>query len=304
MSALREVAPGIFRIESVLGPRPFSQYLLRGERSLLVDTGVQATPAEVILPALAGHVPDFVVISHADVDHHGGNEAIRAAFPQALICAHAADVPWIESRELILRERYGWYDEHGIGYPPETFAWLRDALGADIPVDVRFTGDEELRLGPELVVRVLHLGGHTPGHIGLWEPRSRTAIVQDAVMAGGLLDTEGRVVHPPPIPDVSAYVASVRLLQSLRPRLLLTAHYHPIEGDAVDAFLAESLAFVERARAVVAADRDLPLRDLLARADAELGPFSSMPNELASTLRSLLEETATNTGGGTAWSSG
>ena len=48
-----EVAPGIHRIESVLGPRPFSQYLLRGERTLLVDTGVKETPGEVILPWLA-----------------------------------------------------------------------------------------------------------------------------------------------------------------------------------------------------------------------------------------------------------
>ena len=29
----QEVAPGIFRIESILGPRPFAQYLLRDERS-------------------------------------------------------------------------------------------------------------------------------------------------------------------------------------------------------------------------------------------------------------------------------
>ena len=39
-----EVAPGITRIESILGPRPFSQYLLHDERSMLVDTGVKETP--------------------------------------------------------------------------------------------------------------------------------------------------------------------------------------------------------------------------------------------------------------------
>ncbi len=50
---MTEVAPGIHRIESVLGPRPFSQYLLRGERTLLVDTGIVSTPAEVILPFFA-----------------------------------------------------------------------------------------------------------------------------------------------------------------------------------------------------------------------------------------------------------
>jgi glyoxylase-like metal-dependent hydrolase (beta-lactamase superfamily II) len=95
------VAPGIHRIESILGPRPFSQYLLDGgERTLLVDTGTKETPGEVILPflAAAGVDPaslDLVLLSHADVDHFGGNAAIRQAAPRALLCAHAADVPWM-----------------------------------------------------------------------------------------------------------------------------------------------------------------------------------------------------------------
>jgi glyoxylase-like metal-dependent hydrolase (beta-lactamase superfamily II) len=285
-----EVAPGITRIESVLGPRPFSQYLVREERSLLVDTGVKETPSEVILPALDGLLPDFVLISHADVDHFGGNEALRAAAPQAIFCAHEADVPWIESSELILRERYGWYDEYGIGYPQETLAWLRGALGRDVAVDLWLRGGETFRLGPRLAVEILPLPGHSPGHVGVWEPTSRTAIVMDAVMANGLLDTEGNVVHPPPIVDVAGYLQSVRLLQRLEPQRLLTAHYDVIEGADVDRFLADSLAFVDRARRTVAAGGDLPLRDLLERANDELGPFTSMPNELAATLRAIVHE--------------
>jgi glyoxylase-like metal-dependent hydrolase (beta-lactamase superfamily II) len=294
-----EVAPGIWRIESILGPRPFSQYLLRGEKALLVDTGVVATPAEVILPALEslGLPPfelDFVVVSHADVDHFGGNEAIREAAPDALLCAHAADTPWIEDRERILRERYGWYAAHGIGYPPDVAAWLRDAMGADVPVDVQLQGGEVFRLGAGLWARVLHLPGHSPGHLGIWEPSSRTAIVTDAVMARGLLDTEGNVIHPPPYFDPAAYAGSVRLLQSLDPARLLTAHYDVVEGDAVDEFLADTLSFVERARLTVAeelaAAGELTLAELLGRADAKLGPFTSMPNELAGPLRAHLRE--------------
>lgn len=292
---MSEVAPGIYRIESVLGPRPFSQYLLGDERWLLVDTGVATTPAEVILPffrdsELDPSALDLVLISHADVDHFGGNEAMRAAAPRATFCAHAADAPWIQDRELILRERYGWYEDYGIGYPPETSAWLRDALGADVALDLELVGGERLRLGPRLTVEVLHLPGHSPGHLGLWEPASRTAIVQDAVMARGLLDTDGKVIHPPPIVDVPGYERSVRLLQSLAPERLLTAHYAVIEDAAVGRFLDESLAFVEQARRVVAEAADLPLAELLSRANAELGPFTSMPNELAATLRGALHE--------------
>ena len=285
-----EVAPGITRIESVLGPRPFSQYLLRDERSLLVDTGVKETPAEVILPALAGLQPDFVVISHADVDHFGGNAAIRDAAPGAVFCAHAADAAWIEDRKLIIRERYAWYDEYGIGYPPETFEWLQDAMGPEIPIDLRLQAGAVFRLGPDLAVEIVALPGHSPGHLGLWEPASRTAIVMDAVLGNGLLDTDGNVVHPPPIVDVAAYEASVRLLQGLEPQRLLTAHYDVIEGADVGRFLDDSLAFVDRARQTVASSGDVPLRDLLERGNAELGPFTSMPNELAATLLAIARE--------------
>ncbi len=294
-----EVAPGIHRIESILGPRPFSQYLLRGERTLLVDTGVAETPTDVILPYLesVGVAPaslDFMLISHADVDHFGGNAAIRAAAPNALLCAHALDAPWIESSARILRERYGWYTDHGIGYPHDAAAWLRDAMGDDVPVDIGLQGDEIIKLGPELEVSVLHLPGHSPGHLGLWIPSSRTAVVIDAVMGRGLLDTEGNVIHPSPYFDIAGYEASTHVLLRLEPERLLTAHYDVMEGPAVEAFLQSTLDFVRDARQTVAtileAEREVTLARVLELADAELGPFTSMPNELAGPLRGHLRE--------------
>src|SRR5207237_1286856 len=117
---------------------------------------------------------------------------------------------------------------------------------------------------------ILPLPGHSPGHIGVWEPSSRTAIVMDAVLGNGLLDTDGNVIHPPPIVDTTGYEASVRLLQKLAPERLLTAHYDVMEGAAVGRFLKESLAFVERARRAVSTGGDVPLRELLDRANAEL----------------------------------
>jgi glyoxylase-like metal-dependent hydrolase (beta-lactamase superfamily II) len=289
-----EVSPGIHRIESVLGPRPFSQYLLRDERSLLFDTGVKETPGEVILPFLDGLQPDLVLISHADVDHYGGNAAIKAAAPGALFLAHELDVRWIESAEAIIPERYGWYAEHGLAYAPDAFAWLQDAIGPDTPVDVHLRAGERIRLGPRLTVEVLHLPGHTDGHIGLWDPASRTAVVMDAVLGRGLLDLEKNVIHPPPYFDVPAYLATARALQALAPERLLTAHYDVMEGAQVERFLADTIAFAEDAERIAAgalADAgELTLAEVLALADPQLGPFTSMPNELAGSLRAHLQD--------------
>ena len=46
---------------------------------------------------------------------------------------------------------------------PDTFAWLRDAMGPDMPIDIQLQGGEHIRLGPSLTVEVLNLPGHTPG---------------------------------------------------------------------------------------------------------------------------------------------
>ena len=266
-----EVAPGIHRIESTLGPRPFSQYLLHGDKTLLVDTGVAETPQEVVLPFFesASIDPaslDFMLISHADVDHFGGNAAMRAAAPNALLCAHVMDAPWIQDSARILRERYGWYADHGIGYPPDTSQWLRDAMGADVPVDIGLQGGELIRLGPKLEARVLHLPGHSAGHLGLWLPASRTAIVMDAVMGRGLLDTEGKVIHPSPYFDIAGYEASAHHLLQLEPERLLTAHYDVMEGATVEIFIRTTLDFVRDTRQVVAAILERESEVTLARA--------------------------------------
>lgn len=296
-----EVAPGIHRIESVLGPRPFSQYLLLEERTLLVDTGVAGTPEAIILPYLdstdLGPADlDFVLITHADVDHFGGNAAIRAWAPLALFCAHGADVPWIEDQERILRERYGWYAAHDVDYAPEEKNWLREAMGPNVPVDLHLSGGESFRLGPTLGVQVLHLPGHSPGHVGLWEPESRTAIITDAALGRGLYDMAGKVISPPPYFDVTAYESSVRLLRSLSPERLLTAHYEIMEGEEAIRFLEESATFIECARRIVsealAEHGELTLRELVETSNPELGPFTVMENELAGTLRAHLWELA------------
>jgi glyoxylase-like metal-dependent hydrolase (beta-lactamase superfamily II) len=302
---MQEVAPGIYRIESILGPRPFAQYLLREERSLLVDTGIVTTPDEVILPSFQelGLDPadlNYVLISHADVDHFGGNATVRAAAPRAIFCAHLADCDWIGDRERILRERYGWYAAHGpdADYDTDTKDWLRNALGPDVPVDLHLVGGEVFRLGPRLSVEVLHLPGHSLGHIGIWDPSSRSAIITDATLGAGLLNNEGEVIHPPPYMLLEEYEATVRRLQRLAPERLLTAHYAVMEGAEVNRFLDKSLAFVARARSAIEAaieeSDEVTMSGLLTTLNPILGPFTSMVNELGGPIRTHLQELVVN----------
>jgi glyoxylase-like metal-dependent hydrolase (beta-lactamase superfamily II) len=286
-----EVAPGIHRIEADLGERYVAQYLVVGDgRTLLVDTGLRDMPRTVIASHLSGRRIDDVLISHADVDHCGGNRTLRELSPATRFFCGEADRPWIESNAAMLAGNYRWYEPYGFGPSPEDVAFLERELGGDAPVDVGLRGAETLRLGPDRRLEVLALPGHTPGHLGLWDPPTGTAIVMDAVLSDGIYDRAGRRLIPPRYYDAAAYEATIRRLRALDPELLLTAHYDVMERPAAREFLDRSLGFVQAVRSAVRSARTTDLRAMTAEVDDALGPFPSFTHELAASVRAHLAE--------------
>lgn len=283
-----EIAEGIHRIESDLGERFMCQYALAGaDRVLIVDTGIADTPEQAIDPYLeqAGLEPDLVVISHADVDHSGGNRSFRASHPDALFACHELDRRWIESNTAMLREHYGWHGPYG--FPEPDAVELLALMGGDSPIDVGLRGGETVRLGPGWRVEVLHLPGHTRGAVGLWDPRSRAAIVIDAVLADGIYDRHGRKMIPPRYCDLRALRETIGRLEALRPELLLTAHYAVLEGDEALDWLATGRAFVDDVERLVRdaiAGGTTDLWRLTQLVDAKLGPFPEFMTELGATV--------------------
>jgi glyoxylase-like metal-dependent hydrolase (beta-lactamase superfamily II) len=286
-----EVAPGIHRIEGDLGERYVCQYLLAGdERTLLVDTGLRDMPRTVIAPYLDGRRVDYALISHADVDHCGGDRALRELSPGTLLLCGEADRAWIESNAAMLAGNYRWYEPYGFGPSADDVAFLERELGGDAPVDVGLRGGETLRLGAGRRVEVLALPGHTPGHLGLWDAATGAAIVIDAVLGDGIYDRAGRRLIPPRYYDAAAYEATIRRLRALDPELLLTAHYEVMERAAAREFLDRSLDFVRAVRAAVRAGGTTELEELTRSVDAQVGPFPSFTHELAASVRAYLAE--------------
>jgi glyoxylase-like metal-dependent hydrolase (beta-lactamase superfamily II) len=281
-----EVAPGIHRLEGDLGERYVCPYLVVGsERTLLVDT---AMPSVAIEPAVE-HV-DWVLTSHADVDHCGGNRALRERFADAVFMCGEADRPWIESNEAMLAGNYLWYSAYGFGPSEEDVAFLRRELGGDAPVDAGLRGGETLRLGPDRRLEVLALPGHTPGHLGLWDAQSGAAIVIDAVLSDGVYDRAGNRLIPPRYYDASAYEATIRRLRALDPELLLTAHYEVMDRAAAREFLDRSLDFLRAMRSAVRSAGTVELRSATAAVNEAVGPFPAFTHELAASVRAHLTE--------------
>lgn len=292
MTRATEVASGIYRIEAPFGERFVCVFLLRGsERTVLVDTGLASTPAEVIVPALAdagvsAERLDLVVISHADLDHSGGDRAVRDLAPRALFAAHAADCALIEDVELMLSDRYGEVAEtDGIDETDEAKAWTRENA-ADAPIDLRLQGEATLALGAGDEVSILHTPGHSHGHLTLWRARDRVAIIADAVLGDAIPTVDGKPAFAPTYRYLREYEGTIERLRGLQPEVLLTSHFPVMVGAAAGEFIDRSLGFVRRVddavRQALVSDGERTMRSLIDELSPQLG---SWPEETRDALR-------------------
>lgn len=295
-SDLVEVAAGVYRVPSQLGSRRIAQWLVLGDEGvLLIDTGIAGTVREQLVPALAtlGRRPEEIVevaISHADVDHYGGNSEVRELAPRARIRSGAADRPLIESWSRIGSERYGWYPQYGLAYDEETLRWLQDAAGPDTELDGVLRDGDLLDVGGT-PLRAIELPGHTAGHLGFLA--GDCAIVVDALLESGLYDVDGERISPPIYVTAGGYRRSIETVRGLAPTRLETAHYPELTGVAVDEFLATSEAFAADLDGIVRDQLDQGPRTVAAiteAAAAELGPFPEMGIELGRSVGAHLAD--------------
>src|SRR3954454_16954263 len=107
-----EIVPGVHRIELSLGERIICSYAVVGdERVLVVETGLRESVESELLPYLTeagidAQRVEVVVISHADVDHTGGNGPLaRAIAPGAKFLCHDLDQRMISDVDVLTRER-------------------------------------------------------------------------------------------------------------------------------------------------------------------------------------------------------
>ena len=278
-----EIRPGLHRVQAPLEERFVALYLLVGtDAALLVDTGVPASITETLLPYLdeAGIPRDKVkwaVNTHCDWDHTGGNRALKEALPHVQLMAGAADVPLVEDVEALIDSRYGEFIlTDGFVDPPELTASIREWAQL-VPVDRPLAGGEQFDLGGRSVT-VLHVPGHSPGHVAVHDPENRALMIGDATLGATVPFADGRPAFPPTYRDTADYVDSIHAFRALDAELLLTAHYPVYEGEGVAAFLDESEAYTEQVDEILAGllqaqDAPSTALELIRAAGDALGPW-------------------------------
>ncbi len=287
-----EIASGIHRLEPYIGKKLVAHHLIIGDRSLLIDAGTPDLAREALLPWLKEMLGDparldMLLVTHADVDHYGGLETLKQACPHTTILCPALDRRWIESPAAIFAERYdAYHTDYGLTYTTEVTQMLHAWHGRPVPIDIRLLGGEEIRCSKNLVLQVLHVPGHTPGHLMLWEPWSRIAIIGDALNGSTQLDRDGTWTAPPPYTSRDLYLLSIQTLQTLNPSILLTGHYPIMRDKEITTFIHASRDFVFRTdevlthllREATQAAHPLTLAQLIELANPLLGPFAFPPD--------------------------
>lgn len=279
-----EVASGVYRVDSPLGDRVVSLYLMVGDDGILLyDTGVDGTIPTALIPALKqlGRGADdviAVIVSHCDVDHFGGVMDARELLPRARILAGHGDLPIIEDYDLYLSERgrsflevYGWDED------PDVLAWCREVT-REGPLDGTAEPNQIIDLGGDRQVTILHVPGHSHGHLALDIPWANALVIGDAVLGSSVDSAQGAPLFPPTYRFVGDYRETIARLDDLNRELLLTAHYPTMRGAEVRGFFAMSQQFVENLdRLVSGALGERPegqtLAELLERLNKDAGAW-------------------------------
>ena len=245
-----ELSPGLHRIECPIGPRYVAIYAIVGSKyTLLVDTGFDDSIRTTVVnyfkeKKLSLDAVKYVINTHSDYDHTGGNKAVRELMPNALICAGERDRAMIENLNSMFSDRYNEFErEHGFPESKDAKDFMM-TVAFETNVDIGFAGNERIDLGGRYI-EILHTPGHSWGHVSILDEKSGAIIIGDAVLGNSVLLADGQAAFPPTYRFVEAYRSTIRLLKGYKPSEILTSHYPRYVGQAGIDFLDLSLNYTD-----------------------------------------------------------
>jgi len=207
-----------------------------GDEALLFDTGNRVPGTEVSMgPSIIEKVErdgsnvKTIFVSHFHYDHTGNAAELKDLWDAEVVC-HPVDRPIIEDPMIVTRaenvERFGLSPEEllsdfnlaegeslGLSDPSVVERFWNFPVAVDREVD---QGDK-LQVG-RFELEVIHLPGHSPGQIGLWNPETRSLYCADVCHFPSPL-----VAYP--LGNVQDHIESLEKCKALQPHYLWEGHY-------------------------------------------------------------------------------
>ncbi|WP_227396205.1 MBL fold metallo-hydrolase [Jeotgalibacillus aurantiacus] len=214
---------------------PVNMYLVEEEEDLtLVDTGVKMCHKGILKTAEEiGKPIKRIIVTHAHSDHAGGIDELKKAIPGVEFL--------LPERELKL-----WQGDKSL----ESGEGSRKVKGG-IPKGLKSKPDFLLKDGDKVgSLLAISSPGHTPGHMALFDERSRTLLAGDAFQVKGGLAVAGDTRRSFPFPAMATWdfgraIKSAEKLTALKPYVLGVGH-----GDFLEDPVEDMRQVIERAKQV------------------------------------------------------
>jgi glyoxylase-like metal-dependent hydrolase (beta-lactamase superfamily II) len=224
---VRELAPGIHSLGGRKGGHVRAFLLESGNELTLVDTLFEDDAAQVLeaIDRLGRKPGDLkrIALTHAHRSHLGGVAALRRA-TGATVLGHAWEA------DIVSGDR----PAQSVGlkptrpfktYPFQVGIFLNRPRHAPCPVDEGLEDGDQA--GP---LQVLHLPGHSPGHLGFYWPERGFLIAGDAIATWPRFEGGWRAFTINP----AQHAVSLRRMAELEAPLVGVGHGDAITVDAVD----------------------------------------------------------------------
>ena len=250
-----EILPGVHRIETPMGKRKLFQHFIIGDNTMVIDVGLPDTPETHIAPYLdkcgVHRRKDrvYALITHPDTDHFGGCATFKKLYEKGQVWVHELDAPLVRDRETCMAQRVDFAEPWGWPLSPEQRERAWKNMGEKTLIDLLLWagGKYMVTQNPLRQFQMIHVPGHSLGHMAVWMPEEKAAIITDAALWKGVPGDDGKLAIPPTYRFLPQYLKTIEYLESLKLEMLMTSHFDLVQGaDAVQDFLAESRAFVRR----------------------------------------------------------
>jgi glyoxylase-like metal-dependent hydrolase (beta-lactamase superfamily II) len=227
-----QIVPGLHLVDGMANGVVNAYVWERPDGGLtLIDAGMPGDAPKILafVQALGQGRLDRIIATHGDIDHIGGLAAIQAATGAQVIC-HAVEKAVVEGRQprsmgnSLLARAYG----PAFDFVSRTFLRYRPVSRVD-----------ELVLDKQILVeglQVVHVPGHTPGQIALFEPQRGILMAADA-----LNNRKDKLGLPPAIatPRMDVAKDSIRKLAALKGvQVVCFGHGLPITQNAAERLAA------------------------------------------------------------------
>lgn len=224
----------------------FSFYVVKAEKIALFELGISQVVPEVIYHLrqdLQIEKVNYLIAQHCHFDHIGGFVRFKEFFPEAILISHPNTKKVFKETETISLYQRTMEKLNSNPLFKMVFPKSDEIVQFERP-EVEISAEENflLNLGEGITLKVVHTPGHTPCTFSLWEEKSKTIFVSDAI---GAPLPSGRI-WPTAFNSFLEYKNSMEKIKSLQPKNIGLGHIGFLKGENVENFFQKTKEETEK----------------------------------------------------------